>query len=112
MEHLRLELGSNCDILSSDYNKYKPLILTNSWIQNTLEFMTEQSITIDIHTPTISPVREKDLPIMECILNNKTLTDNDIAVFNKCRIYLKVFLLSDITTGCGKFIRTSAFEGK
>ena len=111
LEYLRLELGCNCDILSSDHNKYKSLILTHSWLEHTWAFMTEQSISIDITTPTIPTVRDKDTPIMEAILANKTLTANDILFCNKCRIYLRVFLVSDITTGSGKYIRSSVWEG-
>ena len=74
-------------------------------------FMTEQSITIDVTTRLISPVREKDSPIMECIMNNKSLADSDITIANKCRIYLRAFLLTDIVTGCGKKIRKTVWEG-
>ena len=30
---------------------------------------------------------------------------------NKCRIYLRAFLLTDIVTGCGKKIRKTVWEG-
>ena len=53
LECLRLELGVNANILSSNYSKYKDIILTTSWITHTWDFMSTNHITLNISIPEI-----------------------------------------------------------
>ena len=75
LECLRLELGLNIEILNEEYIKNKDLVLTNSWIVHTWEFMSANNIAINIDPPQISTVREQDVPIIEAILRNRELND-------------------------------------
>ena len=48
---------------------------------------------------------------MESFLSNPTINKADLAVINRCRLYLKAFSLADITSGDGKSISKAAWEG-
>ena len=105
LEYMRLELGVNRNILNSDYNQLAWLVLTPSWMEHTWRFMSLHKITIDYDVPTIPMLRENDKPLMEILIQDKSFTKHEIQVVNKCRLYLQVFSLSDMTTGCGKYVR-------
>ena len=111
LEYLRLELGVNIDILQSNIKKYSTLNLTPTWLLHTWSFMSENNITIDIDADKIPAQREHDRPIMEDILNSGRFTPYQLKCINKCRMYLQVFHLSDITTGDGRRITNSAWHG-
>ena len=111
LEYLRLELGTNAHILHSSYEQHKHLILTPSWITNTWEFMDRFDIKVDINPSKIMEVRENDMPIMLALKNTNLFSNKDLALINKCRIYLKAFLLSDIVTGDGNRISHNAWNG-
>ena len=111
LECLRLELGLNIEIFDEDYATYKELVLTNSWMVHTWEFMSSNNITLNIGPPKIQHVRERDIPIMDAILHNRELTTFEKRTANKCRIFLQAFMLSDITTGNGTKITVSAWRG-
>ena len=49
---------------------------------------------------------------MEEFRKNKMIKSNELKVLNKCRLYLKIFTLSDITSGDGKSIVSKAWTGK
>ena len=111
LEFLRLELGINCHLLNSDYDKFSALIITPSWIVNTWQFMSKHNITVDIDPPQFDQVRENDSPLMELILNTASISSKEAAIANKCRIYLQVFMVSDLVTGCGKFLKDNVWNG-
>ena len=111
LEILCLELGVNDHILSLDYDKHKPLIITDSWMTHTWKFMHEYNIKLNIDPPCFTKNRENDTSIMSRILNNPHLTDSEITIANKCRIYLQVFIRSDIVSGDGKTITSNSQNG-
>ena len=51
LENLRLELGVTGNLLTLNYEEYKPLILTESWVQFVWKFMSEYEITMNIDVP-------------------------------------------------------------
>ena len=94
-----------------NYFKYSSLKLTDSWIVNTWRFMSEHNIRINTKIPNIPLARENDCNIMKKIIGNSRFTKDDIKIINKCRLYLQVFNLSDITTEDGLRIRDSDWNG-
>ena len=112
LEQLRLELGCNINILESDYGKYKHLILTDSFISKTWEFMSNFNVELKENTAIIPMLRENDKCIMEAFIDNKQIKREWLPTLNKCRIYLQAFSLSDIVTGNGQFIRDKAWHGR
>lgn len=111
MEYLRLELGINDDILSMNYHDYSHLIITPTWMTHTWEFLSSHDIHLDYNTPSIPPVREGDIPLMRMLIDSKQLTKKELQIANKCRIFLHIFLLSDMTTGNGLEISYHAWNG-
>lgn len=110
LEHLRLELGQNIPILETAMDTYSPYLLNESWIVAAWKFMSNHHVKIKDHTPKILPAREGDQEIMK-VVNDSNLNPADKKTCNKCRMFLQVFWLSDITSGNGKFITQHALDG-
>ena len=111
LQQLRIETGSNCPILNSDYSKYQPLLLTQSYIRSTWQFMSKHNITLTDNTYTIPLLQEKDSCLMDDFRSNPLIGEELLPLLNRCRLFLKVFTLSDITEGNGTHIRTEAWHG-
>ena len=50
LEHLRIELGKNIDILRSNWNQHKNQLLTISWMTETWRFMSKIGVTLEDET--------------------------------------------------------------
>ncbi len=112
LEHLRMEIGVNCSILESNYDYYKDIILTKSWIQSTWQFMSNNGIKLKDGTAIIAVDREGDIPLMDLVLATNKLTNLEKHTFNRCRMYLQVFTISDICTADGKRITNKTWHGR
>jgi hypothetical protein len=55
--------------------------------------------------------RANDCHLMDQICESSWFTDPQIRRTNACRLYLKVTLLSDITTACGRQVHQSYYDG-
>ena len=108
LEQLRLEIGCNINLLQEDMSLYKHLVLTESWIATTWGFLSEYNINIELDIEKIPLSRRGDKVIMEEMLNAK-IDETTLKKANRCRIYLNVFTLSDITTGDGRRIKQSSW---
>ena len=111
LEYLRLELGINLHILSSNYKKYSSVLDAHTWITNTWEFISKHEIFIDVDPQPIPIKREQDSPIMHILIESKLFTQKELKSVNKCRIYLNAFMLSDIVSGNEKKISSQAWNG-
>ncbi len=81
-----------------------------SWVSNIIEFLNQANAKIKIHNSwQVKPLRENDSYLMDEIGKGEDINTKKIP--NKCRIYLKVTTISDITTGCGKAIYLRILEG-
>jgi hypothetical protein len=88
LEQLRLELlGSNIDILQSDYSQYKHIILIESLVQDTWRFMSENNISMLYKIGSFSLQCVNDKILMDEFLRLQ-LSKTEIKDINKCRIYL------------------------
>ena len=101
LEHLRLEIGVNKEIMEEEFELYKDIILTESWIKETWRFASEQGIKWKDGTKTIEKQRQGDRIIMEDILS-LPISKMEKKQVNRCRMYLRAFTLADITSGNGK----------
>ena len=111
LEYLRIELGMNGNIFDLNYNKVKHCILTESWIEHTWKFVAEYGINIAPKIKEIELRRVGDSCIMEKVVRANILEPNELKWFNRCRLFLKVATLADITTADGKFLRKDCLEG-
>ena len=105
MEQLRLELGVSGNIFELDYHTFKDVILTKSWVEDTWKFVSEYNISLNPEIAMPACRRENDIPLMDIVVKSKYLDKSNLTWFNKCRMYLKVFFLSDIVTSDGQRLR-------
>jgi hypothetical protein len=102
LEFLLLELGISTDIASVNYEKYKSLT-THALVKNTWEFLNTHKITLN-HNITIPKNTTMDILIMPEICK-KHPSKADLEAINQCRLFLKAYYISDITTASGKNFR-------
>ena len=100
IEIIHLLIGMNQPIFSLDYSKYGHLA-ERGWITHIWEMCDQYKISIDgqYEQPTIARANDSDL--MELLVKADIHDDNDLRSINKCRIYLEVQNMSDITDGSG-----------
>lgn len=99
LRYQQLEAGISEYILKS---KHPLTYLTTTWVTHTIEFLQLHNIQVDITIAWLPPVqRENDRYIMDLILED-SYTEKELEHLNKCRLYLQVYLLSDVYTADGK----------
>jgi len=109
IESMHLLIGMNQPIFSLDYSKYGHLA-ERGWITHIWEMCDQCKISIDgqYEQPTIA--RVNDSALMELLVKADIHDDNDLRSINKCRIYLEVQNMSDITDGSGTKIAHCALH--
>jgi len=100
-EAMRLELGYSSKLLAA------PLLLgenvTNSWIKHMWQSTQESGVTILTDFADLPLKRHGDVKLMRLFVQNGW-KQPALQNLNHCRMYLKVFHLSDIVTGSGEII--------
>ena len=110
MDGLALELGVTTVSFNLPYDDCNQCA-TNTWIKHVWKFCWEHNVTIHMPPPKLIPNRENDINIMERFIQ-QGYSKSYLASLNRCRIYLKVIWLSDITTVDGKNINKVSYQGK
>ena len=81
------------------------------WIKFTWEFASKYDILIDEAAMRNLILRRRyDTYLMESIVNLHCYSNSELQYINKCRIFLQVTTLSDITTTCGRVFSHSAYH--
>lgn len=117
-ETTKLALGLPGNLFSIPYSETHFLV-TSSWLKHLWQFISENHILMQDHTPPLPTSTNNDKFIMDICLHNN-IPRRDLIRINKCRKYLKVLTIGDIITGDGKSIistikygqRSSAFTSK
>jgi hypothetical protein len=92
-----------------DTNRRLPHLRDELWIQTHRHFLTVSSMTLvipEITTPVLK--RTHDKVLMNIATDNFSFSNSDIEKINRCRIYLRAEVLSDITSADGTYITTAA----
>jgi hypothetical protein len=112
LEYTQLECGTDAPILEADFTTYEPAILTKNWITECWRYMLLCKATVAI-TELWSPTkaRQGDTALMDEFLK-QDMMDSQVKDINRCRIYLQVFHVSDITDLAGNTIKEWAKRGK
>jgi len=63
----------------------------------------EASITVSTNLAEVTPQRQGDMELMQLFIQN-SWKQLELQTLNHCRMFLQVFLLSDIVSGSGNFI--------
>jgi hypothetical protein len=112
MEFIQLECGIEQEILSCDFDKYEKNILTQNWITECCRFLKLCGATVQT-TGTWKPLRGRkgDVALMEVFAHTK-ITAKEMKDINRCRMYLQVFYLSDVTEIAELHIEAWIIKGK
>jgi hypothetical protein len=106
MSHLQLLTGSDTAVLQLSYPKYDKWI-DHSWLTSIWKLCHRSKITITVkHHWTPALLHTNDVMLMDYFIMNK-YKPKELALLNKCRVYLKVISLADITSADGEQIMPS-----
>jgi ribonuclease HI len=108
LEALILEVGIGEDVLSYPWLELS-FLATKCLIKASWKFLDKHNLTLS-HDITINPLRINDKPLMK-IFYDAGVRGSDLLAINKCRLYLKIFFLSDMATGDGISILQDALNG-
>jgi hypothetical protein len=117
-EQAQLEIGTSQPVLQENFADWGHLLTANCWIGSLWEFNYKYGITLEEDTMKApEPQRQNDAYLMELIAERYTFVHNrnvkkevhnwqeEWRAINRCRLFLQVMFLSDITSGDGKRIR-------
>ena len=110
IESLKLELGVGTNIFLLNYEDYHHHA-TDCWIKDTWKFAHEHDIDIiENVTPNLTLRRQHDSYIMEEIINLSCYSGTELKHINRCRLFLQVTTLADITSACGSRFSPQAYN--
>jgi len=103
-EAMQLEMGYSGELM------VMPLILTDnithSWIKHVWVTTQEHGINLQTDFTDVPPQWQGDIEIMWLFIQNGQKQPK-LQILNQCRMYLQVFLVSDIVISSGTLIATS-----
>ncbi len=106
-ESMRLELGYNGELLAA------PIMLaanvTTSWLKHVWLSTQEVAITLATDFAEVPSQRNGDIEIMRLFIRSGW-RQPELYTLNQCRMFLRVFLLSDIVDGSGNTISTQFWD--
>jgi hypothetical protein len=110
--YTQLEIGCPAQVLGQDYNRYSQAILCPNWITAIPESVHACKASVAINSDWIpQPVNIGDVTIMKELMGSALVNKIDLTDINRCRIYLRVFFLSDIVNIQGAPIKEWAITG-
>jgi hypothetical protein len=105
IEFTQVECGSLEPIFTLDYDKYMTTILTRNWATEIWAYLCLCKGKVNISGTWKSEKQlEGDQALMEISFRGRTFSASEIKELNRCRIYLQMLLVSDITDINGKYI--------
>jgi hypothetical protein len=97
LDYTQLEIGCPAQVLGQDYNRYSQAILCPNWLTAIWESLHACKASVAINSDCIpQPARIGDITIMEELTGSTLVNKRDLTYINRCRVYLRVFFLSDI----------------
>ena len=110
IELLKVELGTGTNLFTTPYDEFSPMA-TDCWIKHAWKFAHNHEIEIsESVTSNLILRRRHDSYIMSKISHLSCYSGAELCHINRCRIYLQVTTLSDITTACGKYFSHPAYH--
>jgi hypothetical protein len=104
LQYTQLDCGTDTSILEADFTIYEPAILAKNWITECWIYMSLCKATVAI-TGLWDPTKARygDTALMDEFLK-QDMSDSQVKDVSRCRIYLQVFHVSDITDLTGNNI--------
>jgi hypothetical protein len=113
LDYTQLEIGCSAQVLGQDFTRYSQSILCPNWITAIWESLHARKATVAINSDWIpQPARIRDITIMEELMGSALVNKRDLADINRCRVYLRVFFLSDIVNIQGDTIEDWEITGE
>jgi hypothetical protein len=113
LDYTQLEIGCSAQVLGQDYNRYNQAILCPNWITAIWESLHACKASVAINSDWIlQSARIGDITIMEDLTGSAIVNKRDFTNINRCRVYLRVFFLSDIVNIQGDTIKEWAITGE
>ena len=110
LEAIQMRIGSTVIPFNSDYKALSPLIPT-SWYTSLWKFCDDLQVKFNGWSSDVPSYREGDSEIM-LEFAKRGYSIDEMRVLNRCRIYLQVFTVVDIT-GCeGTHISHTYLNGR
>ena len=107
-QHLVLELGTGDKLFSHDYRTLADCA-TRSWMKHTWKFFSEFQIELESTTPALQPQCPDDKFLIPAFQQHYP---KGLPRLNRCRMYLNVCSLAEITTADGQYITLDAWNGQ
>jgi hypothetical protein len=110
IQHMKLELGVSGCPLTYPFHLWR-LCATPTQFFPYWEYASENSLILNDGLPNTPTARVNDQFLMETFSQNG-FSATQLKMLNLCRLYLNIYLLSDITTGDGRYIDHELFLQK
>jgi hypothetical protein len=108
---LQLEMGLVTPIISSAYSTYS-IVCLEGWTKTTWKFIADSKITVMTKFWTPNLLRESDTSLMGHVDQHRDeLTRAQVLGTNRCRVYLQVISIADVTSNYGRFLLKSYYLG-
>jgi hypothetical protein len=113
LDYTQLEIGCSAQVLGQDYNRCSQGILCPNWNTAIWESLHACKASVAINSDWIpQPARIGDITIMEELRGSAIVNKRDLTDINRCRVYLRVFFLSDIVNIQGDTIEEWEITGE
>ena len=110
LECMTMELGTQCSPFTLNYKKFEQCV-TASWIKHLWRFCFENNIILKCTKKYFPHRRANEKNMMNSFIANG-YHGAQLSAINRCRLYLQVHSLSNITTGDGIRIEKSSYNGQ
>jgi hypothetical protein len=109
IEATKLELGLRSSVFQSSFQKFGKLA-TTCWISHTWNFMQDMDIKMIKGTPSLK-LRWVSNKFLVEYFHHSGFTGKSLICLNRCRLFLQVTSLADITTADGSLITHETWHG-
>ena len=110
LEDIQLETGLIGNIFDYEYSKFG-FLTQPSWLRHLWHECDKHGIALNGKYAQPQLTRENDFCLMERLCNSNHFTKQQILIINRCRIYLQVITLADISDSSGGFVTEYAYAG-
>ena len=112
LQQLQLEMGLQNCVFTYSFSQFKNSV-TPSWMSHLWKYVSETNISLipPEDQPQLQKLRDNDFMIMDRVIT-MGWTSNEIACFNRCRLFVQCTTAADILTGDSKYIRKDIWTGK
>ena len=110
IEAAKLEVGLGSTLFQSNFQQFGKLA-TDCWIVHSWKFMHDFSIDLIEGTPAL-PLRRIGDRYLTSSFYSHSFKGRELLRLNRCRLFLQVTTLADISAADGKFITHDAWHGR